>query len=234
MIKGLFTSPAQQAPPARPEQPAEELDAEQTSPARPTPHPDHPEWPEGETAPRVFQRLDGWTPGTLPPPTPGDPLDLLPERLRSHEELWHALRVWEQQQRRLDAAAVAMHRRQAAEEQRREQLTAAEEAEEQAEQDAEARRKALTAEISRRAAEVGLHPEETTEYNRTWKTSRPVYRLTAPNMDHPALAPAHPWEPRRAPLRVRSGFIVAQAESLDGLREWLDQNAARLLDADRA
>lgn len=230
MIKGLFTSAPQQAPPEHPE----EIDAEQTSPARPAPHPDFSEWPEGETAPRVFQRLNGWTPGTLPPPTPGDPFDLLPERLRSHEQLWAALRVWEQQQHRLDATAVAMRRRQAAEEQRREQITAAEEKERKAAQDAEERRAGLLDQIHADAAAVGLQVEETTDYDRTWGTRRPVHRLTAPNMDHPALDPARPWETRRAPLRVRSGFIVAQADNLDGLREWLDQHAPELLDQGRA
>lgn len=234
MIKGLFTSAPPQAPPETPETPAEKLDAAETSPARPSPHPDFPEWPEGETAPRVFQRLQGWRPGTLPPPTPGDPPALLPERLRSHEELWHALRVWEEQQRRLDATADAMRRRQAAEEQRREQIAAAEEEEQRAAQDAEERRAALLDQIHADAAAVGLQVEETAEYDRTWKTRRPVHRLTAPNMDHPALAPAQPWETRRAPLRVRSGFIVAQSETLDGLRKWLDQRAPDLLDADRA
>ncbi|MCS5478728.1 hypothetical protein NYP18_03570 [Corynebacterium sp. YIM 101645] len=176
-------------------------------------HPDYPEWEEGRSAPRLFQRLGGWSAGYLPPGDPTEPGTVMVARYRAHRVLWEAVSTWEREMGRLDAVAVALER-QARE---RETLAAA------AERADAAERERVQAEHQARAGRLEALAVTAESHLLRVNFDGDKVLLIADDRDHPALIARYPWEEKPPVWLVAGGVVVHRAgTTLESVGEFLD------------
>lgn len=185
---------------------------ENTTEDAPPAHRTHPEWEQGTSAPRLFERLEGWRPGTFPPPIENDPWQVMQERLKTHEELWNAVRVWEERQRRLDDTATAIHREAA----RREK--------QYAEEDAARRLERRMAKAAEKQHQERVEAAQGLAVAHGFKLviDGDRARLTAPR-GHMALTRMFPWQEEPALIATPHGILIpGVGETLGAVEEFLE------------